>query len=94
VLCLREEGCMVRGEIYKGSPGPAQGPAGRPEVMPVVPGGSGEGGAGGERVPAGDVRSLQNEAGDRGSREMPCVRGGKSRVDRGGGGSEAVREVL
>ena len=94
MLYLREKGLVVCGEIYKGSPGEKERRAGRPAAVPVVSRSSGEGGAGGERVPAGDVRSLQNEAGDRGSREMPCVRGGKSRVDRGGGGSEAVREVL
>ena len=82
MLCLREEGCMVRGEVHKGPPGPAQGPAGRPAAVPVVPRCGCEGRAGSERVPAGNIRSLQNEAGDSGSREVPGVRGCESGMDR------------
>ena len=78
VFYLREEGCVVRGEVYQGTAGERERPAGCPVAAPVVPCGSGEGRAGSERLPAGDIRSFRDEAGDRGSREVSGVRGGKS----------------
>jgi len=67
---------------------------GRDILRAFPPGPGGEGGAGGVRVPAGDVRSLEDDAGDKGSREVPGLRGRKGGVDRGGERGDAVREVL
>ena len=79
---LREEGCVVRGEIHEGTAGPGERPAGRPAAVPVVLRSGGKGGAGCCGSAAGDGGSFRDGAGNSGSREMSGMRGGKSGVDR------------